>query len=183
MSRRWITGLVLGVIAAGCHGPQTAPEPVAAVRPCPAPDLETGAWTPVTDSTGIAYRLPPGFVPDPNPELHYSRWRYDQETSGYVWIGINRSPEFWLTLRRVPSPGMYEMGECIDSLGGREILVQAWRMRGGLSNGRRRPDRYEVFALLPIAPGRTVWFTAGGRDRRYQEIAMAIVRTFVLPMP
>ena len=172
--------LLTGTIA--CHGPRTAPAPVAAAPACPAPVFATGGWTPVTDSMGISYRLPPGFVPRPNPELPHDRWSYDDGTSGYVWIGMNRSPEHWITLRRVPSPGMYEMSECIDSLAGREILVQAWRMRGGISNGRRRPDRYDVFALLPIEPGRTVWVTSGGSDRRFQEMALAIVRTVRIPL-
>jgi len=61
--------------------------------------------------------------------------------------------------------------------------VQAWRTPGGIFRDGRRWDRYDVFALLPIEPGRTVWVTSGGSDRRFQETALAIVRTVRLPQP
>jgi len=180
---RLVLGAALVTVTLACHGPRTAPVPLGAAPACPAPAVATDDWIPVTDSMGVSYRLPPGFVPRPHPELPHDRWSYDDGTSGYVWVGVNRSLEHWITLRRAPSPGMYEMSECIDSLAGREILVQAWRTPGGIFRDGRRWDRYDVFALLPIEPGRTVWVTSGGSDRRFQETALAIVRTVRLPQP
>ena len=84
-----------------------------------------------------------------------------------VSIGFIHAAEHWLTLRRAPSPGMHEMSECVDSVGGREILVQTWRTAGGIFRNGRRRDRYDVFALLPVRPGFTVYVTGGGSDRRF----------------
>ncbi len=75
------------------------------------------------------------------------------------------------------------MSECIDSIPGRQMLVQAWRMESGVFRRGRRLDKFEVFALTPMAPGRTVVLTGGGYERSTQALLLAIVRTIRLPSP
>jgi hypothetical protein len=145
--------------------------------------MDVKDWALVSDSAGLTYRLPKTFVEQPERELPYRRWNADGSASGYVWIGFNRSREHWITLRRAPSPGMHEMTECIDSVAGREILVQAWRTEGGIFQDGRRRDRYDVLALAPIEPGFTVYLAGGGSDRRFQAVLLAIARTVEVPQP
>ncbi len=170
-------------ILAGCHGPRTAPAPVAAVPACPAPTLDMRTWTLVSDSAGLTYRLPPTFVERPDARLTYRRWTEGGASSGSVSIGFNHSLEHWITFRRAPSPGMHEMTECIDSIPGREILVQAWRTAGGRFEHGRRSDLYEMLTLVPIEPGLTVWVAGGGADPQFQRILLAISRTVRVPKP
>jgi hypothetical protein len=179
-----VLGLIgLGVIVAGCHGPKTAPSPSAAVAACPAPVLDLHNWTLVSDSAGLTYRVPPSFVERPDPRLPSRRWTEGGASSGSVSIGFNHMREHWITFRRAPSPGMREMTECIDSIPGRQILVQAWRTVGGRFEGGRRSDLYEVLTLVPMEPGLTLWIAGGGADPQFQRIVLAIGRTVRLPMP
>jgi len=178
--------LVLPVLFAGCHrAPATAPSPeiFEAIAACPTPNLDTRGWQIVTDSTGIRYRLPDQFVEQPARVPLSRRWDLDGDFRQSMDIGIIESPEYWISLRRAPSPGMREMSECIDSIPGRQLLVQAWRMEGGVFRNGRRMDKYEVFALTPMEPGRTVFLTGGGSDRQTQALLLAIVRTIRLPSP
>jgi hypothetical protein len=134
----------------------------------------------VSDSAGVTYRIPAAFMGQPSGDLPYRRWTARGELSGYLWTGFIHSPEHWLTLRRVPSPGMYEMSECVDSVAGREVLVQAWRTAGGIFEQGQRRDRYDVFALVPLKPGLTLYLTGGAADRRTQEVVLAVVRTVTI---
>jgi len=177
--------VVIASLALACHGaPRSAPTLTASAPACPPPPLTVADWPVIMDSADVSYRLPDGFVERRPRDLPGRHWTYRRDgSSGTVTVGFIHSREHWTTLRRVPSPGMHEMSVCIDSLAGREILVQAWRMANGIFRNRRRFDRYDVFALLPITPGHTVYVTGGGSDRRFQEIVLAIVRTVRLPSP
>jgi hypothetical protein len=172
---------------AGCHGPRTAPEPVAAVAACPGPTLDTEQWNVISDSAGITYRVPADFAERRDPRIAHRQWNRERtasdSSSGYLWTGFIHSKEFWLTLRRAPSPGMEEMSECIDSVPGRQILVQAWRTPGGIFRDMRRWDRYDVFALVPVEPGLAFYVAGGGSDRRFQTVLLAIARTVVVSYP
>jgi hypothetical protein len=156
---------------------------MAAAPACPAPALDPADWTPVRDSARVTYRVPAAFVSEPAGELSYRRWTARADLSGYLWTGFIRSPEHWITLRRAPSPGMHEMSECMDSVAGREVLVQAWRAEGGIFEQGRRRDRYDVFALVPLEPGLTLYLTGGAADRRTQEVLLAVVRTVAVSRP
>ncbi len=171
------TGLVSSCLLLGACHPRTAPAPIAAIMACPAPALDVSGWAAVSDSSGVTYRLPPGFRRQPDDGLAHHSWQYESASFGDLAIGFIRSREFWLTLRRAPSPGMNEMSECIDSIPGRQILVQAWRTTGGIFRNGRRADRYDVMALVSIDPSITLYLTGGGSDRRFQAMLLAIART------
>jgi hypothetical protein len=175
--------VLLGVLSTGCHGPRTAPEPIAAVPACPGPALDVAGWAAIADSAGVTYRLPGGFIERPDSTLPYRRWTASDGSSGDLAVGFIHSREHWITLRRAPSPGMHEMSECVDSVAGRQLLVQAWRTEGGIFRDRRRFDRYDVFALVPITPGLTVYLTGGGSDRRFQALLLAMARTLRVGEP
>jgi hypothetical protein len=145
--------------------------------------FDVGDWPVVADSGDLRYRVPRGFEERSDTSLPYRRWTVDGRSAGSVAVGLNHSREHWLTLRRAPSPGMREMSECIDSVAGRELLVQAWRTEGGIFRERRRADRYDVFALVPLAPGRTVFLAGGGADRAFQARLLAMVRTVRVGAP
>lgn len=173
------------VLLGGCHGPRVAPSPSPApgVAACPAPAVDVDRWKVVLDSAGLTYRLPESFVEHFDARLPHRTWNSEGKSSGYLWVGFNHSKEFWLTLRRVPSPGMMEMSECIDSIPGRQMLVQAWRTVGGIFRNGRRFDRYDMLALVPIEPGLTVFIGGGGSDPQFQTILLAIARTVRVPTP
>ncbi|MDH5550065.1 MAG: hypothetical protein OEZ42_09180 [Gemmatimonadota bacterium] len=178
--------IILPVLFAGCHRasvPAPSPEILEAVAACPAPSIDTRGWQIVVDSTGVRYRLPAEFVERPSSSPSWRRWDLAGDFQQSVEIGVIESPDYWISLRRAPSPGMHEMSECIDSIPGRQVLVQAWRMEGGAFRRGRRLDKYEVFALTPMEPGRTVLLTGGGSDRQTQALLLAIVRTIRVPSP
>jgi hypothetical protein len=178
---RLATLTVFAAILAGCHGARTAPRPAPGVAACPAPVLDESHWNVVSDSAGLTYRMPDTFVEHLDTRLPHRTWNSEGTSSGYLWVGFNHSKEFWLTLRRVPSPGMMEMSECVDSIPGRQILVQAWRTVGGIFDHGRRSDRYDMLTLVPIEPGLTLYVAGGGSDPRIQTILLAIARTVRLP--
>jgi hypothetical protein len=182
MHRLFRSGFMVVVFAA-CHGARTAPTPAPGVAACPAPALDMSRWQVVSDSAGLTYRMPDTFVEHVDTRLPHRQWNGEGTSSGYLWVGLIRSKEFWLTLRRVPSPGMMEMSECIDSIPGRQILVQAWRAVGGIFQNGRRSDRYDMFTLVPIEPGLTAYLAGGGSDPRFQTILLGIARTARLPTP
>jgi hypothetical protein len=72
---------------------------------------------------------------------------------------------------------MIEMSECIDSIPGREILVQTWRMAGGVFRDSQRLDKYDMLALVPVEPGVTLFLTGGGPKRETQILLLAVART------
>ena len=171
------------IAVADCHSPpKTAPGPLPAATACPAPAVDTDAWIRVSDSAGVAYRLPPTFVERPDTTGAYRRWD-GADGRPVVQIGFLRSPEHWLSVRRVPALGMHEMSECIDSIPAREMLVQTWRMAGGAFRGGRRLDTYEVLALIPIEPGLTLLLYGGGPEREAQILLLAAARTVRVTVP
>lgn len=176
----------IALFLAGCHrAPAPAPIPVAveAMPACPAPKIDTRGWQIVNDSTGVRYRLPPEFEERPGRIPLSRRWDLDGDFQQSVDIGIIESPDYWVSLRRPPAPGRHEMSECIDSIPGRQLLVQSWRAEGGVFRRGRRMDEYEVFALVPMTAGRTVFLTGGGFERETQALLLAIVRTIRVPEP
>jgi hypothetical protein len=75
---------------------------------------------------------------------------------------------------------MMEMTQCVDSIGGRQALVQAWRTRGGTFRDGQRMDRYDVFAVVPVSPVLRFYIASGSHRRETQQLALAAVRTIVV---
>ena len=174
------------VLLTACGGGALAspepPGPVPAHWACPAPSLSTSGWVSHADSAGVAYRLPPDLVARPSGDLPYRQWS-SSEPSGRVSIGFSPSREFWVTLRRVPSPGMHEMSECVEEGRDRQILIQSWRTEGGSFQGGRRSDLYEMMALVAVEPMLTLFITGGSPDPRFQEVLLAVARTVTVDEP
>lgn len=146
---------------------------------CPFPAIAVDDWLVVQDSAGVTYRVPPEYVEKP-PGARSRRWDLGGDFQQSIEIGFIHSQAPLVTFRRAPSIGMREMSECIDSAAGREILVQAWRTVGGTFRLGRRRDKYEAFALIPVEPGLIAYLTGGGYERRAQQLALAVARTFVV---
>lgn len=171
------------VSAVACHrAPGTAPPPEPAATACPAPVLDTRGWRSVADSAAVSYRLPPTLVERPDTTSPNRHWD-GPEYGHIVTVGFIRVLEHWITFRRAPSPGMHEMSECIDSIPGRQILVQTWRTAGGVFRRGRRFDKYEMLALVPIEPGLTLYLTGGGSERDTQVLLLAVARTVRVGLP
>jgi len=174
--------IYLTLLVIGCHaGPRVAPRPevLPAIPACPAPAVAVADWPLVEDSAGVTFRLPADYVERPPLSgAQYRRWDLGGDVAQSTAIGFIHSYEPMVALRRAPSIGMQEMTECIDSVAGREILVQAWRTVGGTFRNGRRQDKYEAFALIPVQPGLIVFLAGGGYDRRAQLLALATARTF-----
>lgn len=174
--RAWYA-LALLLSVAGCHrAARTSPGPEPAATACPAPALDTRAWRHVADSAGVSYRLPPSLLQRPDTAGPHREWD-GADAPHLLTVGFIHAREHWITLRRVPSPGMLDMSECIDSIPGREILVQTWRMAGGVFRDLQRLDKYDMFALVPIEPGLTLFLTGGGPERETQILLLAVART------
>lgn len=167
----------------GCQRPpETPPRPVPAVTACPAPVLDTRDWRHVVDSANVSFRLPATLVERADTASPHRRW-VNADGRQVVTVGFLRVLEHWITLRRAPSPGMHEMSECMDSIPGRQLLVQTWRTAGGVFRHGRRFDNYEMLALVPIEPGLTVFLTGGGAARETQVLLLAIARTVRIGEP
>jgi hypothetical protein len=76
---------------------------------------------------------------------------------------------------------MMEMSQCVDSIGGRQVLVQAWRTRGGTFRNGQRMDRYDVFAVVPVSPERRFYLASGSHRPQTQQTVLEVVRTIALP--
>lgn len=167
----------LALILASCQrvgiAPPVAPASAAA---CAAPGFDTGSWTQQRDSAGVTYRVPEGFT-DRSVDLPYRELRYDGEFSGRLMIGFSPSSEHYTTLRRIPSPSMREMNECVADVNGRRVLLQAWRTEGGRFRAGERFDLFEVLALVPVEPTLTLYVTGGGATPRFQELVLAVARS------
>jgi len=175
--RRVWYALALLLPVAGCHrAARTSPGPEPAATACPPPPLDTRDWRQVADSANVSYRLPPDLTERPDTAGPH-RWWVGADTHHVLTVGFIHVREHWITLRRVPSPGMLEMSECIDSIPGREILVQTWRMVGGVFRDSQRLDKYDMLALVPIEPGLTLFLTGGGPERETQILLLAVART------
>jgi hypothetical protein len=168
----------LGVLgtALGCAGPQRL-EPARAA--CPPPRLATALWVTYADSAGVSFRLPAAYQ-ERAPRDGVREWDLDGDNQQYVLAGYISSSNPPASLGRFVSPGMLEMSQCIDSTGGREVLVQSWRTPGGTFRRGRRLDRYDVFAVVPVRPDLRFYVASGGYERRAQDIALAAIRTVVV---
>lgn len=176
MSARHIVCLgLLSSIGSCARLPRVAPS-----RPaCPPPNVSTGGWEPIVDSDGVSFRLPAAYR-EAAPADGARHWELGGDFSQYITAGFIASSSPPAGLGRVVSPGMLEMTQCIDSVGGREVLVQAWRTRGGTFRNGQRLDRYDVFAVVPVGPVMRFYLSSGGFERRSQEWALAAVRTIIV---
>jgi hypothetical protein len=156
-----------------------APHLTPARAACPSPRLVTTDWVTVADSAGVSFRVPPGYreAARENGALH---WEFDGDFQQYLTAGFIASSSPPAALGRYVSPGMLEMTQCIDRIGGREVLVQAWRTPGGTFRNGRRLDRYDVFAVLAVRPDLRFYLASGGFQRRTQELVLAAVRTILV---
>jgi len=174
----WPGMLAFALAAGGCQRvAPPSPRPPHAVAACPAPDVDTRGWQLVSDSAGVQYRLPPGFTEGPRDDPPYRWLTWAGEPGGRVTIGFSPSREHYATMLRVPSPQMHEMTECQESVNGRDVFFQAWRMEGGSFRQGRRYDTFEILALVPVQPMLTLFITGGSEDPAFQELMLALART------
>jgi len=164
------------VIAAGCVRPAGIAPALAA---CPGPGQQTDGWRVVSESAGVTFRIPPDFVERPSDEGAH-RFHLRGDFSEYLLAGFIASSSPAETMGRAPGPGMMEMTQCADSIGGRQALVQAWRTRGGTFRDGQRMDRYDVFAVVPVSPELRFYIASGSHRRETQQLALAAVRTIVV---
>lgn len=178
-----LAGLVLVVATTASACARTVP--VAGVAPafaaCPAPRVDMTSWRTVADSF-VSFRLPADFVEQPFDE-GARRWYLNDDFSEYLLAGFIASSSPAEALGRAPSPGMMEMSQCVDSIGGRQVLVQAWRTRGGTFRNGRRMDRYDVFAVVPVSPERRFYLASGSHRPPTQQTVLAVVRTIAVGAP
>jgi hypothetical protein len=161
---------------AGCARPaRTAPSRAA----CPAPRADTRDWRIVQDSAEVVFRLPPAFVERARSE-GAREWLLTGDFQQYVLTGFIASSSPVAALGRAPAPGMLEMSQCVDSVGGREVLVQAWRTVGGTFREGRRRDRYDVFAVVAVHPELRFYLASGSYRRQTQDLALAVVRSIAI---
>lgn len=153
------------------------PAPPASLAACHTPSLDIGDWRLERDSLGVTYRVPDVARARPPGDLPYREFRVPGEPSGRIAVGFAPSREYYTTLRRVPSPGMHEMSECVADVNGRQILLQAWRTEGGIFRNRRRFDLFEMLALIPVEPTRTLFVTGGGDAPAFQAVLLAVARS------
>lgn len=153
------------------------PGPEPSLDACPARRLDVTSWRVVDAAPGVTYRLPTGFVERSRDDLSYREFQIDQTLSGRVAIGFSPSRDYFTTLRRVPSPGMLEMSECVEGPDGRQVLLQAWRTDGGIFRDGERYPLYEVMVLIQVEPTRTLFVTGGGSTPEFQAVLLAIARS------
>ena len=127
----------------------------------------------------MTFRLPAAFVEQP-PDGGARRWYLRGVFVEYIMAGFIPSSSPVQALGRAPAVGMMEMTQCVDSIGGREVLVQAWRTRGGTFLNGRRMDRYDIFAVFPVHPELRFYIASGSHRRETQQVALAVVRTIVV---
>jgi hypothetical protein len=167
--------LLLGAVGGCARTQHVAPARAA----CPAPRISAKGWTVIADTTGVTLQLPPAYVERPSRGA-VREWAERGDFQLYIITGYIASSNPAPTLGRAPGPGMLEMTQCVDSVAGREILVQAWRTRGGTFRNGQRLDRYDVFAVVPLRPDLRFYLMSGGYERSTQETALAVVRTIVV---
>lgn len=130
----------------------------------------------------MSFRVPPG-VTERTREPGPRSWYLNDDFQQYLLTGFIASSSPVVSLGRAPAPGMMDMTQCVDSVAGREVLVQAWRTRGGTFRNGRRMDRYDVFAVVAVDPQRRFYVASGGYTRQMQDLALAAVRTIVVGAP
>ena len=169
---------VLATLGAVSCLPHSRPTPS---RPaCPGPRLDARDWMVVQDESGVGFRLPRDFVERPH-EAGGREWALRGDFQQYVETGLIRSSTPVEAMGRAPGAGMMEMMQCIDSVGGQAVLVQAWRTRDGTFRNGRRLDRYDVFAVVALEPSLRFYLASGGYERSTQDFALAAVRTLSVP--
>ena len=173
--------MAAALVFAACQrvGVPPPPRPVT-VAACPARAIDMRDWQTLADSAGVAFRLPPSFVERALPGEPYRRWTSAEDPSGGITIGLSPSREHFTTLRRVPSPNMHEMTECVEERGTGQILLQAWRTEGGIFRNGQRADLFEMLALVPLEPMRTLFVTGGGSDPGFQAVLLQVARTVTI---
>jgi len=139
----------------------------------------TRDWPVVHESAAVSFRVPPA-VTEHSREPGTRSWRLNDDFQQYILAGFIASSSPVASLGRAPAPGMLEMTQCVDSVAGREVLVQAWRTRGGTFRDGRRLDRYDVFAVVAVDPELRFYLASGGYTRDMQDLALAVVRTIVV---
>lgn len=169
----------LAILMAGCASAvRTAPS----LAPCPAAKENTRQWRVVTDSAGVRFRIPPTFVEGPSGD-GARRWHPHGDLSEYILAGFIPSSSPVEAMGRAPAPGMREMAQCVDSIAGHQVLVQAWRTTGGTFRDGQRQDRYDVFAVAPVGPELRFYIVSGSYRRQTQRMALAVVRTIQISTP
>lgn len=168
----------------GCQRVGVAPPaPPETFPACRTPSLDTSGWRLEHDSLGVTYRIPERFSPRPPGDLPYRAFRAADPPAGRIAVGFAPSREHYTTLLRIPSPGMHEMTECMAQSNGRQVLLQAWRTEGGIFRDGRRYDLFEVLALVPVEPTRTLFVTGGGGEPAFQEVLLAVARSVDVEAP
>lgn len=175
---RTLGRLSMLIIPAACAHPG---RPVPARAACPAPHVDTKPWRTVSQGP-VVYRIPDGFVRSDTQTATY-HWERSGDFQQYVTAGFIESSSPAVTLGRTPSPGVFEMTQCVDSIGGREVLVQSWRTRGGVYRDFKRLDRYDVFAVVPVTAMRKFYIASGSYRPETQTIALALVRSIIVVGP
>ncbi|MFN0181549.1 MAG: hypothetical protein ACKVZ0_22285 [Gemmatimonadales bacterium] len=178
----WLALALTGGLAA-CGRPSLSPAPlpapaVGAARACPAPDLPTGEWSRVTDSSGFVIALPPGFEerPEVGPLRH---WQLGGDFQQWLMLGTIRGDVGSPDHRRPYQPDlMLDYSECVEVVAGHPVSIQAWRTPGGVFRNRVRLDRYDVFAIWEGRPGVLLYLTAGTYSRPTHDIFLAAVRAW-----
>ena len=178
MRMRRVVGAGLGLCAvAGCARPN---RPAPSRAACPAPRIATHDWRAVRESAAVVFRLPPAFV-ERARQAGAREWALNGDWQQYILTGFIESSSPVVSLGRAPATGMLEMTQCVDSVAGREVLVQAWRTRGGMFRDGRRRDRYDVFAVVAVHPALRFYLASGSHRRATQDLALAAVRTIAIP--
>ena len=127
----------------------------------------------------MAFRLPAEFT-ESQREPGARKFLRHGDFQQYVLAGFIESSTPVVAMGRAPHAGMKEMTVCVDSVGGREVLVQAWRTVNGTFREGRRLDRYDVFAVVAIHPELRFYFASGSYDPHTQTVALAAVRTIAI---
>ena len=175
---RVVLAAVLATLGAvSCLSPS---RPTPSRPACPAPRVNVRDWSVLQDESGVRFRLPRDFIERPH-EAGGREWALRGDFQQYVMTGLIRSSTPVEALGRAPGPGMMEMMQCIDSVDGQAVLVQAWRTRDGTFRNGRRLDRYDVFAVVALAPSLRFYLASGGYERSTQDFALAAVRTLSVP--
>jgi hypothetical protein len=176
--------VLLALFVAGCRRVGVpAPPPLRSVSACPAPDVDTDGWEVVSDSAGVSYRLPPSYTARPPGDSPFREFTWAGDLRGHASIGFSPSREHYASMLRVPAPPMREMTECQESVNGRDVVLQSWRMEGGSFRQGRRYDNFEILALVPVQPMLTLFVTGGSEDPAFQAVLLTIARTVEVGRP
>ncbi|NIM49142.1 MAG: hypothetical protein GTO22_07755 [Gemmatimonadales bacterium] len=133
----------------------------------------------------VSFRLPPGFRKK-EFEIRLARRPPD------IWQGglLERISMFLsddapsLERAKAPRESYYlEYTECRETIGGKPVVIQAYRMTGAPSSEGGQSSQYKIYATAQLAPRSYLHIsgTAGSPERQRQLLAM--VRTMHFPSP